>query len=42
MLMFYLVNTFNFRNISDSVGSGFLPVGFNLSLEYKTSKRGLD
>lgn len=34
----YLVNTLNFRNICDSVGSLFVLVGFNFSLEKKKTK----
>lgn len=33
----YLVDAFNFRNIGDSVGSIFVLIGFNLSLEDKKS-----
>lgn len=32
----YLVNTFNFWNISDCVGSTFIFVGFDFCLEHKT------
>lgn len=35
----YLVDTFNFRNIGDSVGSVFVIVGFNLSLKEKDRVR---
>lgn len=38
----YLVNAFNFRNIGDSVGSVFVIVGFNLSLEIRRQNKGLD
>lgn len=37
-VMVYLVNTFNFRNIGDSVGFVFVLVGFSLSLEYEMTK----
>lgn len=36
----YLVNTFNFWNIRDRVGSTFIFVGFDLSLENKTRAVG--
>lgn len=32
----YLVNAFNFWNICDCVGTTFIFVGFDLSLEIKT------
>lgn len=34
----YLVNTLYFRNIGDSVGSVFVIVGFNFSLENEKTK----
>lgn len=36
--LFYLVNTLNFRNIGDGVGSVFVFVGFNLGLEKKRTR----
>lgn len=37
---YYLVNTLYFRNIGDCVGSVFILVGFDLSLENKKTKSG--
>lgn len=35
------MNTLNFRNIGDSVGSVFVIVGFNFSLENKKIKKDI-